>query len=47
LLQEIMLRASAEFLQSIDKWRRKQYDRPSRAEAIRRPVKLGLKVKGK
>jgi hypothetical protein len=32
---------------AIDKWRDKQEDEPSRPEAIRRLVELGLKVKGK
>jgi hypothetical protein len=30
---------------AIDEWRRKQQDLPSRSEAIRRLVELGLKVK--
>src|SRR5882724_2880406 len=32
---------------AIDDWRRKQADLPSRSEAIRRLVELGLKAKGK
>jgi metal-responsive CopG/Arc/MetJ family transcriptional regulator len=32
---------------TIDEWRRKQADLPSRSEAIRRLVELGLKAKGK
>ena len=32
---------------AIDAWRRKQDDLPSRSEAIRRLVELGLKAKGK
>ena len=32
---------------AIDKWRDKQEDEPSRPEAIRRLVELGLKAKGK
>jgi hypothetical protein len=36
------MRASDEFLKSIDKWRAKQAEKPSRAEAIRRLVELGL-----
>jgi hypothetical protein len=32
---------------AIDEWRRKQQDLPSRSEAIRRLVQLGLKAKGK
>jgi hypothetical protein len=39
------MRASPEFLKAVDKWRAKQEDRPSRAEAIRRLVELGLTVK--
>jgi hypothetical protein len=34
-----------EFLKSIDKWRAKQEDKPSRAEAVRRLVGFGLKFK--
>jgi hypothetical protein len=30
---------------SVDKWRAKREDKPSRAEAIRRIVELGLKAK--
>jgi hypothetical protein len=37
------MRASEDFLKSVDKWRAKQPDKPSRAEAIRRLVELGLK----
>jgi hypothetical protein len=32
---------------AIDEWRRKQQDLPSRSEAIRRLVELGLKAKSK
>jgi hypothetical protein len=39
------MRASPEFLKSVDKWRAKQEDKPSRAEAIRRLVEIGLKAK--
>jgi hypothetical protein len=39
------MRVSDEFLKMVDKWRAKQEDEPSRAEAIRRLVELGLKVK--
>jgi hypothetical protein len=38
------MRASEEFLRSIDDWRRHQPDLPSRAEAIRRLVEAGLKT---
>jgi hypothetical protein len=41
------MRVSEDFLKAIDKWRAKQEGEPSRAEAIRRLVELGLKVKGK
>jgi len=41
------MRASEDFLESVDKWRSKQDDKPSRAEAIRRLVEIGLKAKGK
>jgi hypothetical protein len=36
------MRASKEFLAKIDDWRRTQLDLPSRAEAIRRLVEIGL-----
>jgi hypothetical protein len=39
------MRVSAEFLRSVDDWRRQQEDLPSRAEAIRRLVDLALKMK--
>ncbi len=39
------MRASEDFLEFVDKWRSKQDDKPSRAEAIRRLVELGLKAK--
>ena len=38
------MRASKEFLAKIDDWRRTQPDLPSRAEAIRRLVELGLQA---
>ena len=41
------MRASEEFLKAVDKWRAKQVDKPSRAEAIRRLVEIGLKAKVK
>jgi hypothetical protein len=34
-------------LQTIDEWIARQADAPTRSEAIRRLVELGLKVKGK
>jgi hypothetical protein len=38
-------RLSNEFMASVDAWVAEQTDRPSRAEAIRRLVELGLKKK--
>ena len=38
------MRVTEEFLRTIDDWRRKQPDLPSRAEAIRRLVDLGIKA---
>jgi hypothetical protein len=38
----IQIRSDAEFVQLIDNWRRQQPDLPSRAEAIRRLVRLAL-----
>jgi hypothetical protein len=42
-----MVRLQPELAAPLDGWRRKQADLPSRAEAIRRLVELGLKAKGK
>jgi hypothetical protein len=39
------MRVSEEFLKAVDKWRQKQDDRPSRSEAIRRLVEIGLRAK--
>ena len=39
------MRMEPETLQKVDEWRRKQPDLPSRPEAIRRLVELGLKGK--
>jgi metal-responsive CopG/Arc/MetJ family transcriptional regulator len=39
------MRVSDEFLKAVDKWRAKQEDEPSRAEAIRRLVEMALKAK--
>jgi uncharacterized protein len=36
------MRAAPELLSRIDEWRRHQSDLPSRAEAIRRLIELGL-----
>lgn len=43
----LQMRVSDAFLKTIDEWRRKQADLPSRAAAIRRLVELGLRAKGK
>jgi metal-responsive CopG/Arc/MetJ family transcriptional regulator len=43
--ERIELRAPTDFLKSVDEWRRRQPDLPSRSEAIRRLVELGLKAK--
>jgi hypothetical protein len=45
--QRIPVMMSAEEVAAIDEWRRKNADLPSRCEAIRRLVELGLKAKGK
>jgi hypothetical protein len=37
------MRVSETFLKAVDKWRAKQEDKPSRAEAIRRLVEAALK----
>jgi hypothetical protein len=39
---QFQMRVSDKFLRSIDAWRRKQDDKPSRAEAIRRLVEQAL-----
>ena len=41
------IRLSSELRQSVDRWAEKQDDKPSRSEAIRRLVEIGLKAKGK
>jgi hypothetical protein len=38
------MRATEEFLRQIDDWRRQQPQLPSRAEAIRRLIEIGLKA---
>ena len=43
----LQMRVSKAFLKSIDEWRRKQPDLPSRAAAIRRLCELALKAKAK
>ena len=44
---QIGVRVDEEFLKQLDAWRKKQDDVPTRPEAIRRLVELGLKAKGK
>jgi len=39
------MRVSEEFLRTVDDWRRRQKDLPSRAEAIRRLVELATKLR--
>jgi hypothetical protein len=41
------LRLTDEFMANVDAWAATQKDMPTRSEAIRRLVELGLKVKGK
>jgi len=40
-------RLSDDFIESIDTWAARQPDKPSRSEAIRRLVELGLRAKPK
>jgi hypothetical protein len=40
------MRVTEEFLRTVDDWRRKQPDMPSRAEAIRRLVEQAVKSSG-
>jgi hypothetical protein len=40
--ERMQMRVSKAFLKIVDDWRRKQPDLPSRSEAIRRLVELGL-----
>jgi hypothetical protein len=44
--ERFQMRVAPSFFRAIDEWRRKQPDLPSRAEAIRRLVELGLASKG-
>jgi hypothetical protein len=39
------MRVSEGFLRTVDDWRRRQRDLPSRAEAIRRLVELAVRLK--
>ena len=41
-LERFEMRATAEFLEAVDEWRRKQPDIPNRSEAIRRLVEKAL-----
>lgn len=41
------IRLSSELRKTVDTWASKQEDQPTRSEAIRRLVELGLKAKGK
>jgi hypothetical protein len=43
----VLVRLQAGPLSEIDEWRRRLEDLPSRAEAIRRLVAIGLKAKGR
>jgi hypothetical protein len=45
--QRIPVMMSSDEVAAIDEWRRKHPNLPSRSEAIRRLVELGLKAKGK
>jgi hypothetical protein len=45
--QRIPVMMSVDEVGAIDEWRRKHPDLPSRSEAIRQLVELGLKAKGK
>lgn len=42
----LQMRVSDDFIESIDAWAARQPDRPSRSEAIRRLVEMGLRQKG-
>jgi hypothetical protein len=44
---QVVVRWQPEPLDALDQWVAKQKDKPTRAEAIRRLVELGLKAKGK
>lgn len=45
--EEFEMRMEPETLKKVDDWRRKQPDLPSRAEAIRRLVEMGLARKAR
>jgi hypothetical protein len=42
---QVVVRMQPDPLSTLDKWAAKQADKPSRPEAIRRLVELGLKLK--
>ncbi len=44
---QVVVRMQPAPLSALDGWAAKQNDKPTRAEAIRRLVELGLKAKGK
>ena len=44
---QVVVRLQPAPLTALDAWAAKQDDQPTRAEAIRRLVELGLKAKGK
>jgi len=39
------MRTTPQFLRAVHKWRRQQDDKPTRSEAVRRMVEIGLKAK--
>jgi hypothetical protein len=43
----LQMRVSDDFIEVVEKWAARQPDRPSRSEAIRRLVEIGLKSKPK
>jgi hypothetical protein len=45
--EPVTVRMTTDALYDLDNWRRKQPDLPSRPEAIRRLVEIGLKAKSK
>jgi metal-responsive CopG/Arc/MetJ family transcriptional regulator len=45
--QRIPVMMASDEVAMIDEWRRKHPDLPSRSEAIRQLIQLGLKAKGK
>jgi hypothetical protein len=45
--KQLLMRVTAEFLETVDKWRKEQPDELTRSDAIRRLVERGLKYRGK